>query len=72
MRVGASLRGRELGSSTIECKGDYRTTAAAARRFGELLAGAGRPGCFNPEDLFGLGDLTAALADSGLRVRHAP
>lgn len=68
--VGARRGSERLGASVLECKGDYRTTAAAARTFGEaLLDGRGRrPGCFNPEDLFSLSDLLPALEDIGLRV----
>jgi hypothetical protein len=67
--VGARRSGERLGASVLECEGDYRTTAAAARLFGEaLLDGCGGPGCFNPEDLFSLGDLLPRLADLGLRV----
>lgn len=67
--VGARRGAERLGASVLECEGDYRTTAAAARLFGEgLLDGRGRPGCFNPEDLFSLSDLLPALNDVGLRV----
>ncbi len=67
--VGAQRGSERLGASVLECEGDYRTTAVASRLFGEaLLDGQGRPGCFNPEDLFSLGDLLPALNDLGLRV----
>jgi hypothetical protein len=67
--VGARRGTKRLGASLLECEGDYRTTAAAARVFGEaLLDGRGRPGCFNPEDLFTLSDLLPAFDDVGLRV----
>src|SRR4051812_3774079 len=45
--VGASAAGELLGSRTIECEGDYRTTAEAARMFSEALIADRRPGCFN-------------------------
>jgi hypothetical protein len=67
--VGARRGSERLGVSVLECDGDYRTTAAAARVFGEaLLSGRVRPGCFNPEDVFSLGDLLPAFEGIGLRV----
>ncbi|HEX3173177.1 MAG TPA: NAD-dependent epimerase/dehydratase family protein [Solirubrobacterales bacterium] len=67
--VGARRGAERLGASVLECEGDYRTTAAAARLFGELLLeGNARPGCFNPEDLFSLSDLLPALHGIGVRV----
>jgi hypothetical protein len=67
--VGARRGSKRLGVSVLECDGDYRTTAAAARVFGEaLLSGRVRPGCFNPEDVFSLDDLLPALEGVGLRV----
>lgn len=66
--VGASTGDELLGSRTIKCEGDYRTTAEAARMFSEALIANRRPGCFNPEDLFNLGDLTAPLIEMGVRV----
>jgi NAD(P)-dependent dehydrogenase (short-subunit alcohol dehydrogenase family) len=66
--VGASAAGELLGSRTIECDGDYRTTAEAARMFSEALIADRRPGCFNPEDLFNLGDLMAPLNEIGVRI----
>jgi hypothetical protein len=65
--VGASAAGELLESRTIVCEGDYRTTAEAARMFSEALIADRRPGCFNPEDLFNLGDLTAPLNEMGVR-----
>jgi hypothetical protein len=66
--VGAR-NGRELlGAQTVECEGDYRTTAEAARMFSEALIADRRPGCFNPEDLFNVGDLAAPLNEMGVRV----
>jgi hypothetical protein len=66
--VGARLGGQRLGASVIQCDGDYRTTAAAARIFGEELLKRGRPGCFNPEDLFSVDDLVGPLGEVGLRI----
>jgi len=66
--VGARQGDERLGASIIECEGDYRTTAEAARVFSEALLTAKRPGCFNPEDLFDLSDLLSKLADAGVRV----
>ncbi len=67
--VGARRGSERLGASVLECEGDYRTTAAAARVFGEaLLSSQVRPGCFNPDDVFTLGDLLPALEGIGLRV----
>lgn len=66
--IGARLGAERLGASIIECEGDYRTTAALARTFGEKLVINSRPGCFTPEDLFSLGDIAAPLQEIGLRV----
>lgn len=66
--VGARRGGDRVGAALIECEGDYRTTAASARVFAEMLMGSSRPGCFNPEDLFNLNELFAPLEEIGLRV----
>jgi hypothetical protein len=67
--VGARLGGERLGASMLECEGDYRSTAAAARVFAEALVdGQFQPGCFNPEDLFSLDDLLSEFEDVGLRI----
>jgi hypothetical protein len=67
--IGVRRGDKRLGASILECEGDYRTTAAIARVFGEaLLDRPMRPGCFNPEDLFRLSDLLPALGEVGLRV----
>jgi hypothetical protein len=67
--VGARRGGERLGASMIECDGDYRVTAAAARIFGEALRDLRhRPGCFNPEDLFCLDDLLPAFEEVGLHL----
>jgi hypothetical protein len=69
--TGARLGAERLGASIIECRGDYRTTAASARVFGEKLAIGRRPGCFNPEDVFTLRDLTTPLGEIGIHIRPA-
>lgn len=67
--IGVRRGDKRLGASILECEGDYWTTAAIARVFGEaLLERPARLGCFNPEDLFRLGDLLPALSEVGLRV----
>lgn len=67
--IGVRRGGKRLGASILECEGDYRTTAASARVFGEaLLERPARPGCFNPEDLFSFEDLLPALGEVGLQV----
>lgn len=69
--LGARKGGRRLGSSIIECEGDYRTTAEAARVFGQRLVAADRVGCFNPEDLFGIDDLLPLLSAEGTRISRS-
>lgn len=69
--LGAQRDQECLGASVLQCEGDYWTTAEAARMFGEALLAQGQPGCFNPEDLFGLGELAAPLAEIGVRVARA-
>jgi hypothetical protein len=67
--VGARQGGERLGVSILECEGDYRSTAAAARLFAEeLLAGNAPPGCFNPEDLFDARGFQRELDRIGIRV----
>lgn len=69
--IGAG-KGRELlGAFTAKCEGDYRVTALAARLFGEALVAHPRPGCFNPEDLFTLGDFVAPLNEMGVRIARS-
>jgi hypothetical protein len=69
--VGARRKGELLGVSGLECRGDYRGTAAAAQIFGEALLAIERPGCFNPEDLFGLEEIAPGLEPVGLEVSVA-
>jgi hypothetical protein len=66
--IGVRRGQRLLGASTVECKGDYRVTAMAARLFGEALLANARLGCFNPEDLFELGDFASPLNEMGVRI----
>jgi hypothetical protein len=68
--IGARRGDVRLGASVVECEGDYRTTARAARSFAEMLMAKQRPGCFNPEDLFEFGDLMS-LEDMGVRIATA-
>jgi hypothetical protein len=68
--LGARRGAERLGASIVECEGDYRTTAESARVFGEKLIASSRPGCFSPEDLFSLGDLSPSLSEAGLRITH--
>jgi hypothetical protein len=69
--VGARKGPELLGASLAQCEGDYRTTAEVARLFGEALIPSRRPGCFNPEDLFTIGDLEAPLNETGVRFGRA-
>lgn len=69
--IGARRGEVPLAASVIECEGDYRTTASAARAFAEALIEEKRPGCFNPEDLFDVGDLLAPLNEMGVRIAPA-
>ncbi len=66
--VGARKERELLGTSLVQCEGDYRTTAAAARLFGEALFASRRPGCFNPEDLFTIDGLERPLKEIGVRI----
>ena len=69
--LGARKGGELLGSSILECEGDYRTTAEAARAFGEKLLAVGRAGCFNPEDVFDLDEILSPLATEGMRISRS-
>jgi len=66
--IGVRRGSERLANSVVSCDGDYRTTAAAARVFAELLSTERRPGCFNPEDLFSFGQLAPKLEEIGVRV----
>jgi len=70
--LGARRGAERLGASVIECEGDYRATAAAARLFAQRLLTLNRPGCFNPEDLFALSDLQVAAENGGIRIARLP
>jgi hypothetical protein len=65
--LGAREGSRLLGASIAECAGDYRTTALAARLFSEALSASRRPGCFNPEDLFSVGNFELPLDEVAIR-----
>lgn len=69
--IGARKRQKLLGSSIAKCGGDYRTTARAARLFGEALIASPEPGCFNPEDLFNVGDFALPLNEMGVRIAES-
>lgn len=69
--IGARKGKTLLGASTAKCEGDYRVTALAARLFGEALVANPRPGCFNPEDLFALGDFVSPLNEMGVRIAQS-
>jgi hypothetical protein len=65
----AVLRGGErLAARTVEAKGDYVSTAAVALALAERLREAGAPGCFDPEELFGLEELAPRLREAGVEV----
>jgi hypothetical protein len=62
---------RRLAARTVEGDGDYRSTAAATVVLAEALRE--RPealprGCFDAEDLFRLGDVSAPLEAAGIRI----
>jgi hypothetical protein len=70
--------GRRMALRTIEGQGDYRMTAAATVVLAEALRdrlarGAATPGAYAVEELFGLDELEASLAERGIRiVRREP
>jgi hypothetical protein len=64
-----------LAARTIECRGDYRSTASAAVIFAAAAldsAAARRPGCFGPEELFSLRELRGPLSSAGIEVVDQP
>jgi hypothetical protein len=73
----AVLRGgRRLAARVIEGVGDYRTTIAATRAFGQALlakraAGLTRPGVWGVEKVFTLSDLRPSLEAQAVRIREA-
>lgn len=66
--VGAGVAGELLGSRTIECGGDCRTTAEDAGMFSEALDADRQLVASTRRDLFNLGDLMAPLNEIGVRV----
>jgi len=66
--LGARRGAERLGSSIVQCEGDYRTTAEVGRVFGERLYADRRPGCFSPQDLFSLADLNPSFKEIGVCI----
>lgn len=61
--------GQRLAATTVECEGDYRGTASAIVAFAEAAhARELPPGCLEPQELFRLEQLTARLAQDGIRI----
>lgn len=71
--IAAKRRGRRLGARTLECSGHYLHAARCALVFAEiLLEEPRRGGCFDPEELFTLGQLAPGLAHSGISTVSQP
>jgi NAD dependent epimerase/dehydratase family len=75
--VAVRRQGAHLAARTITGAGNYRVTAAATLVLAEALLDPARrdgprPGCFEPQELFGLPELEADLRQRGLAVNPAP
>lgn len=69
--VAVARAGERLAARTIECAGDYASTAAAAVIFVEALLERSEtlaPGCFVPDELLALDDVAAPLTEAGIRI----
>jgi hypothetical protein len=70
--------GERLAARTVECNGDYASTATVSVVFAEALLGSGNgtgaapAGCYDPDDLFTLALLEPALRDIGVSVVDQP
>lgn len=64
---------QRLAARTVECRGDYASTAAvgvgfAAALLGERGAEVPSTGCFYPDELFTLAEFEPALREAGIEV----
>jgi hypothetical protein len=75
--VAVRRKGALLAARTITGAGNYRVTAAATLALAEALLDPARrdgapPGCFEPQELFGLPELEGDLRQRGLAVNAVP
>jgi NAD(P)-dependent dehydrogenase (short-subunit alcohol dehydrogenase family) len=71
--IAAKRRGCRLAARTLECAGHYEHAARCALVFAETLLDAPRSsGCFDPEEVFTLDELTPSLARSGISTVPQP
>jgi hypothetical protein len=67
--IAAVRRGRRLSARTVECRGDFASTARSTLVFASVLASRSRAGCFGPEEICRLADIEPALRSAGITVR---
>ena len=73
--VAVRQRGTLLAASTLRCRGDYRSAAAATVLIAGQLTGHGDPlpaGVLVPEEVLTIGELKPGLAEAGITVVEEP
>ena len=71
--VAAIRAGRRLSVRTVKCLGDFRCAARSTVVFADALrAHPPLPGCFDPEEIWTLGDVEAGLQAAGITVASHP
>lgn len=73
--VAVRRRGTLLAASTLRCRGDYRSAAAATVLIAGQLTGHGDPlpaGVLVPEDVLTIGELKPGLTEAGITVVEEP
>lgn len=73
--VAVRQRGTVLAASTLRCRGDYQSAAAATVLIAGRLTGHGDPlpaGVLVPEEVLTIGELKPGLAEAGITVVEEP
>ena len=67
--IAAIRGGRRLSARTVECRGDFLHAARSTVVFADALLARGRQGgCFDPEEIFTLGEIEAKLREFGISI----
>jgi hypothetical protein len=73
--IAVRQRGTLLAASTLRCRGDYQSAAAATVLTAGQLTGHDNPlpaGVLLPEEVLTIGELEPTLAEAGITVVHEP
>ena len=73
--VAVRQRGTQLAASTLRCRGDYQSAAAATVLMAGQLTSSGDPppaGVLVPEEVLTIGELKPGLAETGITVVEEP